>query len=132
MHKDEEIRVPIYNYKIRLVLTDDIVKYCKENQEEDLLSCPLANVYDFYGKEYPVDFVSVFRIDELSEDIIVHETFHITARIMRYVGTPLVQETEEPYAYLQDTIYRTFRNKLAKMKIELNDEISKQNELTVK
>lgn len=116
-HLSEVFTARPYGYSIRLTLTDDIVAYCRETVGQELVPCPVANVFDFRSREdYPVDFEAVFRTDRMTEDSLVHETFHITARIMRYIGTPLIEETEEPYAYLQDDMFKMMKNRLLRMK----------------
>lgn len=123
----EAFKVPMYNYDISIILTDDLEVYCREQLSHEVEVCPIANVFDFRGKDYPVDFLVVFTPKAKGEDTIAHEVFHLTARIMRYIGCPLTEETEEPYAYLQDYLTRVIKNKLLRMNGELTKLITEAN-----
>lgn len=116
----KQFKVQPYGYWVEVVLTDNAKVYCKEEMYEDLIRCPCALLYDFRQHEdYPVDFRIVMRTDHLTKDTLVHETFHLTARIMRYIGTPLVEDTEEPYAYLQDYLFKVINSIIFKLKEQI-------------
>lgn len=116
----EFFKVPIYNYEIELVLTDNILEYCNIQMKDERVEAPMASMYDFYGRaNSKIDFLLVLDRSNVKQDVIVHEVVHIASRIMRYIGTPLIEETEEPYAYLHDYLYRIIMNRFIRMKLNL-------------
>jgi hypothetical protein len=57
-----------------------------------------------------------FEYDKIKENYIVHEAFHITSAIMRYINCKLSLSSEESWAYLLDYIYKAIRIHLIKLK----------------
>lgn len=45
-----------------------------------------------------------------SDSIIVHESFHATAQLLRSIGADICPQTEEVIAYLQEYIYGQIKN----------------------
>lgn len=123
----DQLHVPMYNYNITVVLTDNIQEYCLDELGQEMVTCPVANLYDFHDREYPVDFIVIFNPKQAQEDTVSHEAFHLTARIMRYIGCPLIEESEEPYAYLQDYLTRVIKNKLKRINKELQTKLTESN-----
>lgn len=126
MVSEEEIKIPIYGISILLVITQETKKYIIEaGIDEEPDTCD-AHVYNtMIRDDIPYDFVTVLKPNRLKENIIAHEAFHLTAQIMRALDTPLIDETEETYAYLLDYIYKIVRHRTVLYKTknqQLNEE----------
>lgn len=109
-----KIKVPIYDYNIHLIITEDIKKYIIDNELAELevgKTFKAMVIKTTYSLEYPYDWACVLSINHLQENIIVHEVFHLVAQILRALDTPLVDETEEVYAYLIEYLYKVIRHK---------------------
>lgn len=112
---EELIKIPIYNTKIKIVITDDIDKYAKENEIDDRgLKNYQAIVYNFCDFDREFDLIVLFN--EPKHGDIVHEVFHLTCALMRHIGCPLTNESEEAYAYLNEYIDKAIRQVIIKHK----------------
>ncbi|RTK92544.1 MAG: hypothetical protein EKK61_03860 [Rickettsiales bacterium] len=116
---EEIFKIPIYNFKIKLVINNNNNKYLKTL---DYHNCnEIASVIDYTDFNYNFDILSSFQIDKIKENTIAHEVFHITCIIMRYIGCKLSNNSEEAYAYLIDYLYKVIRLKLIKLKLNYGD-----------
>lgn len=116
---EEFVKIPIYNFNIRIVCTDDLKEFCLKylpNEEFSFLDFAFVMDYTKNEEEFKEDYLIVFDINNLKENIIVHEVFHITNRLLRVVGIPLDDSSEEVYAYLLDYLYNIVRLKTIKIK----------------
>lgn len=113
------ITIPIYNYKINLVLCDSINDYLQLknllNKKEDY-STSVALLYDTEFIEVKYNSLLLFTHKGNKENTIVHETFHLLCLIAENKGFTLSDDSEECYAYLQDYLYKIIRINLIKLK----------------
>lgn len=83
-----------------------IIKHIDENRKGyDDKDIGLGCLY----KEFPKGFAMIINVQDTWIDttkIVVHECFHLTSYIMRRVGMPLTEESEEAYTYLQEELVR--------------------------
>lgn len=114
------IKIPIYGDLIKITLTSNIAEYCKENYLEDQKSTLQGCVYDLTSYEHDIDYEVIFQDERANERNLVHETFHIVARIMRGLSVQLDENSEEIYAYLLDYLYNRIRTETIKLKITRN------------
>lgn len=128
--------VQIYGFEIKLVLTDNLLEYVQEevpdvpdHLREIVYQDNMAIVFDYKrSKEREFDFLAVFSSQHLNGRTLNHETFHLTARIMRYIGASLVPESEECYCYLSDYIFNGLEKKTKHMREELIKLIREEEE----
>jgi len=111
------IKVPLFPVSIQLIVTDDAEKYCRDNVLKLIDIQERACVYDVNDfPEFPHAWILLMRNDSLQENVIVHETLHLIAQILRRFDTNLVDETEEVYAYLQEYLYKIIRQRTIEAK----------------
>ena len=102
----KEIRIPIYNARVTFVYMDDISvemrKYC-----DDVSDNELAMTVWWADKH---DYVIGIRKDAFSITTLVHESCHLTHRILENAGVPNSSLEDEAEAYLvgyiADTLYK--------------------------
>lgn len=116
---DTIIKVPIYNTKIKIVICEDLDKYCKENAIDERGVNHEAVVYDFVNYDRDFHFIVLFR-PNVKSNTIVHECFHLTCGIMRYIGCKLSNNSEESFAYLNEYLYKVIQNIVLKNRIDSN------------
>lgn len=105
------LKVPIYGHIVKVIVCHSINDYCKDILNLDLNDCG-ARLFDYCNSEIKddeIDFLLLFEYETVNERLVVHECTHLTARIMRNIGCPLVDESEEPYCYLNDFLYEKIR-----------------------
>lgn len=122
MTHEETFKIPIYGYKVLLAIVEDIDEYCEDLKLEIKSDKCKAIIIAIENK-----FILVFQKDRLHENLIVHESFHLTAQVMRLIGCSLTDESEEAYAYLQEWIYKTVRFKTIKFKQNGNTDTSEES-----
>lgn len=108
---EDYIRIPIYNQHITFIITTDIDRFCDESGitvDRNTTDAGFVALTD--------RLVVIFNSEKLFEGYIVHESFHITAYIMRYIGCTLTEESEETYAYLIEWVYKSLRKLIIKFK----------------
>ena len=100
MNIKKEIRVPIYNAKIIISITDDlpssIVEYSDVSCENDVAMTLHFNT--------PLSYIMLFDVRKMSHMAISHEACHVTHRIMNDVGIEHTLLNDETEAYLQGYI----------------------------
>jgi hypothetical protein len=122
-------RIPIYNIPIKLILVDDIDAYYKSFETQGI---EIKNSNDAHRvasvvidlTEYSVGHAFEFCVLKGMEDDggnLVHETFHLTCSVMKYIGDKLRDYNEESYAYLQQYLYN-------KIKLIVKDLRNKEDE----
>lgn len=130
----DELYIPPYGYTVEVVLTDNPLQYIEDeiNVPPELHSVAhqnnMAIIFDYHTKKHSHDFVLIFDVKHLDGQVINHESFHLTARILRYVGCSLTSESEEAYCYLSDYIFARLVRKTSRMKEKLIELIKKEEE----
>lgn len=115
------IKIPIYEYTVQIALTDDMDEYI-EDKGFGFQDDPRAIVFNCMNiQDCDYAFIVIFHIDRIFQGLIVHESFHLTSELLRHIGTILVPETEESYAYLQEWLYGNIRSNLIKLRKELRN-----------
>lgn len=108
---EERFKIPIYGHNVSLIITTDIDKFC----QEEGLNC---NTDECKAIVICIEsrIIVIFNSERLHENLIVHESFHITTQVMRLIGCTLTEESEEAYAYLLEWLYKTIRLRIIKFK----------------
>lgn len=107
------VDVKIYRHDVIFVQGDEqeSIEYLKENFDIDEKFLK-ENINECCGGStmliYP-QIIFIWVRDEITDKItdnidLLHEITHATSFIMRYLNTPLIQETEECFAYLNSYI----------------------------
>lgn len=110
-------KVPIYAYRIKLVLCEDIEKYVVDNNLYDGDGKCKAMVLDFEELgEYDFESMVLFSNGNVKGGLIAHEAFHLLCLIMRSRGFILNEASEECCAYLLEWIYIALVQNLIKLK----------------
>lgn len=121
---DITFKVPIYGTKIKLVVTENLDSYSKNNDIDENTINHRAVVYNFFDFDRDFDLIVLFPIDVRTNDI-VHEVFHLVCYIMNHIGCKLSDESEEAFAYLTEYLYKKIVNIIinekSKLKIIYND-----------
>lgn len=115
-------KIPIYNFKIKLVIVDSIAKYTIDNKIYTTCSDNyFAIVIDLTeSKDYTHEALILFTPDSTVPNTIAHEAFHICCLIMRSRLCTLTESSEEAFAYLLDYIVKELNLNLIKLK-QLNN-----------
>ena len=92
MIRSRLIQIPIYGCKVKIVFTDDVVKYGSSVGFDFNIECGAFTKNDFNP-------IVCFNVEADFGDI-CHEAFHVTDEILGNRGLPLVAGSEEAYAYL--------------------------------
>jgi hypothetical protein len=117
---DTIIKIPVYNTKIRVVITDDFNKFAKLNEiSEQDLSVYSAVCFNFFKYKRDFELIVIFKENPKYGEI-VHEVFHLTCDTLRNVGCSLTEESEEAYAYLNEYLSKVIQNIVLKDKINNN------------
>lgn len=73
------------------------------------------NTVSFVWRHPGSSTIFLFITDEMTIDIVVHESVHVVSRIFEIIGAPITEDTEEFFAYYQETMFRdilkTLKNK---------------------
>lgn len=115
-----EVLIPIYKVKIRIILCDNVQQYFIDTFNLECSPCR-AKLLDYLeedDKNY--DFILLLNKNDLCEEVLNHEAFHITYRTLRNAGITLSNDSEEAFAYLNDYIYILLRKRTIKWKSEQN------------
>ena len=96
--KRTEIRIPIYDRSLIIVVTNDIkkaiVKYCPEEAEESDCNLEATVVHDNMGR------MNLMIQPDANINVICHEALHITVTTLDDAGMEMSESSEEAYAYL--------------------------------
>ena len=97
------VKIKIFgNYKLHIILTDDIKEAVKEYRLK--IQHHFTDIDDkFDGVHIPVQdssLESYLFLVSTKPGVIAHEVFHAVTRILDLIGVSLVEESEETYAYL--------------------------------
>lgn len=112
-------RVPIWNVVLELVVGDDIKKSQKKEPRfskmgsQDLLDCAAVTMYNGWN------FCIIFDTHYLNHEIIAHECFHATHRILDYCCKEFRLKNHEEFAYLHGYLGKFVYNRLKKWKIRI-------------
>lgn len=104
--KVKELKVPIYNARLRLILTDDLSKL---NERYNFNILP--NDYDAVTFKHNVDstdlvfYVAAFEIGKFKNKFIAHEVVHLVNLIYLDHGIELDRVNDEPQAYLTGFLF---------------------------
>ena len=116
-----ELKVPIYNDLIQIVLTDSIWNYFKtygiEGNEEEVKQYNGLTITKINNPN-PYSFYVLFNDEEYNVSCIAHEAFHVVSAIMRKINSPLNITTEETYAYLLSYLIDAFIEALFQLKLK--------------
>lgn len=123
------LKVPIYEVIVKVVLVDDMQLYYNSFRENGIDldddgtghrdACAVIDLSE-YSIGHTFEFI-VLKGQENNDGNIVHEVFHLTTAIMNYVGIVLCSESEEAWAYLQQYLYN-------KIKLIVKDLRNKEDE----
>ena len=124
------LKIPIYNFKFKLVLVDNVRDYILENKIYDICSDGYkVLVIDLTESNNGYDCLVVFSEEAIKGNIIAHEAFHIAALALKTRGVQLCNESEEAYAYLIDYLYKVLALQLLKLKQEKNGNTDTSKEI---
>lgn len=121
-YKQTAIRVPLYLSKVFINVSDDInffyqKKWTKMFGPFDATGCCGLTSRNQYNQ-----FCIHLERKYLSHQVIAHEVFHLTCRIMESAGIELDENNHEPYTYLHaflsNEVYRILDKWDEKIKIE--------------
>lgn len=107
--KERLIKIPIYNYYIKVVLFEDY-KEVNKKYNTDFSNSTDEMVYESNGGA-----VALFRKDKLKPNVIVQECVHIVNFLFKEKGIKLDINNDEPQAYLMDYIFEKINTSLTKM-----------------
>jgi len=113
------IKVPIYNTRFELVATDDMIKSQKKEPR-----------FSFLGKQKPTDahglamycdwnFCVILDSRCVNHNVIAHEIFHATHRILDYCGLKFKVGNQEAFAHLNGYLSDFTYHQLKKWKIKI-------------
>lgn len=109
--------IPIYNFKIKLVLCENVKDYILDNNLFEESDQCKAIVLDFDNDDtVEYNCMVIFSCLEVKGDLITHEAFHILCLIMRSRGFTLSESSEETCAYLIGYLYKILTLNLIKLK----------------
>lgn len=122
IYKERLIKIPIYDYKINIVYTENVSKYLDYADLVDYNDgCYSAVVFDCSELTHlKYNCLVVFDNVSFRGSVISHEAFHITCLICNYVGIKLTDSSEEAYAYLIGYLYKILVTILLQLKQECN------------
>jgi hypothetical protein len=91
--------LPIYGARIQLIVTADI---CAARKAQEHLFGPISGTcYDaLCSRSGGQNFALFFEPAALTHRIIGHEVFHLTHRILEWVGAPFTTDNHEVFAAL--------------------------------
>lgn len=99
-----DLKIPIYNVWMQIVLVDDIWKYYESTNtiglKEEVDTYQAVTIDAFNNPNKRFGYYTVFTPNSYSVGTIAHEALHITVSILNRLDTPLNRTTEEVYAYL--------------------------------
>lgn len=99
-----DLKIPIYNIWMQIVLVDDIWKYYEATNtiglKEEIDNYQAVTIDSFNNPHKRYGYYTIFTPNDYSVGTIAHEAFHITSSILNRLDTPLNRTTEEVYAYL--------------------------------
>lgn len=125
------IKIPIYNFKFKLVLVEEVREYIIENKVYDYCSeWYKVLVIDYTESELDYDCLVVFSLEGIKGNILSHEAFHIACLTLKTRGVKLSDESEEAYAYLVDYLYKVLLTNLIKLKQERYGDTNSREEVT--
>jgi hypothetical protein len=102
-----ETILPIYGARIQLIVTDDILS---ERRAQEHLFGPIEGTcYDAlcsYSGGH--NFALFFEPNALTHRIIAHEIFHLTHRILEWVGVPFKSDNHEAFTAVTGELHNWF------------------------
>lgn len=107
--------VPIYGGHVLLSVSDDA---CVDSKNFHKAFPEAAEAKDdfyaacFYHKSNFAIFLSKSVIEQLEYEILTHEIFHLTRRIMDYHGAKFEIESHEPFALLHEWLTKWVFSKM--------------------
>ena len=122
--RKKTIKVEPYNYTLHIVVSDDIVESYKKRELSAIDKVTEREQPDqhteafIWRHEGCVEIYAFFK-PNATPSTVAHEMLHVCGFIMRRVGVPLTDDTEEAWAYLLDNLVEkscTLLNKPVKKK----------------
>lgn len=111
------LKIPIYNFRFKLVLVDNVKDYILQNKIYDYCSAWYkVLVIDFSESDFNYDCLVVFSEEGIRNSIVAHEAFHIAVLTLKTRGVKLSDDSEEAYAYLIDYLVKILEVNLIKLK----------------
>jgi hypothetical protein len=94
-----ELKLPIYCARIQLIVTPNIEA---ERRAQEHIFGPVSGTYytALCSRSGGHNFALFFEPQALTHRIISHEVFHLTHRILEWVGTPFTTDNHEVFAAL--------------------------------
>lgn len=106
------LKIPIFNRTISIACTGNLPNYCKSREYEgDFTGYKALVIPTLNRDDLDFSFEVVFE-GKIEDKDIVHECFHLTCRIMDYIGSPLDHSSEECWAYLHEYLYEVIKNEV--------------------
>lgn len=91
-----EFILPLYGARIQLIVTDDIMS--ERKKQEHLFGPVEGTCYDaLCSRSTGHNYALFFEPNALCHRIIGHEIFHLTHRIMQWVGVPFLDDNHEVF-----------------------------------
>lgn len=116
MQRIHQFRLPIYAGRVIFVVCTDIVKtrsrYSATFGPYDASTCAALSCYDHKGK-----FAIFLKGHAVTHELVAHEIFHLTHRIMEYCGHEITEHHHEPHAYLCGFLSERLYAKLKQWKV---------------
>jgi len=114
---ESEIIIPIYNYKLKIVICSEVKDYILTNKIfEESEECK-AIVLDFENdKTVKYNSIVIFSDNNIKTELIAHEAFHVVCLLAKSRGFTLTESSEECFAYLQGYITKALTTNLLKLK----------------
>lgn len=120
-----EFEIPIFRTRIELKVVENVKTFVKSEYNDDIIEHDAILYNDNSGNLILI----LDRVKGVKENTLVHESFHITCAIMRYIGSKLSMNSEENYAYTIDYVYKLLRMKTIKLKQQENGSTDKSEEI---
>lgn len=103
----KKFKLPLYEmFSVTVILCEDValeVSKLTNSRVDEVFS----GVF-FAHNERETDLYII--LDGKDRGVIVHEVFHLVAYVMRWVGIPLIEESEEAYTYLMTYVFNRVDN----------------------
>lgn len=107
VEENSSIRVPIYDLDLLLCITNDIIfsrkelnslfgEYKGSDKTSAMCSSENGNFGLFFNKRHLYDEV----LNKINHGLVSHEIFHMTHRMLEYVGCKFTNDNPESFAYL--------------------------------
>ncbi len=110
------IFIPIYDQSLELVVTKKL-KWAERNRQKAFRINPGSGLGAVIYRKWR--FALILEKDKISHELIAHEVFHATHRIMEYLGDKFTRRNHEPYAYLLGYLTREIYIQLCNWKLKV-------------